>query len=136
MAYCCGVTSSAPQQTIVAGRLLDVGRASATNETVRRTVKALGSFYAINATDLARAVGVSRATWFTRTSGKTDFSIGETAVLADLFGCTVEDLTTGRVAVSVADPAPAATGTDSATRINRGCSSSPRHLALVPATAA
>lgn len=91
------MTSTETTRTLVAGRLLDVNRAATTNDTVRRTVKALHGFYGVPVEELARAVGISRATMFTRLNGKTDFSIGEVAVLADLFECSLDDLHKGRV---------------------------------------
>lgn len=91
------MTSTETTRTLVAGRLLDVNRAATTNDTVRRTVKALHGFYGVAVEELARAVGVSRATMFTRLNGKTDFTIGEVAVLADLFECSLDDLHKGRL---------------------------------------
>jgi DNA-binding XRE family transcriptional regulator len=98
--------STQPMTTraLVAGRLVDVNRARTTTETVRHTVKRLRAFYDIPTEEIAKAIGVSRATWFTRLSGKTDFTIGECAVLADLFACSLDDLMNGRIQLNTPDP--------------------------------
>lgn len=97
-------------RALVAGRLVDVNRARTTTETVRHTVKRLRAFYDIPTEQVAKAIGVSRATWFTRLSGKTDFTIGECAVLAELFECSLDDLMTGRIQLNTPDPGTSGTG--------------------------
>lgn len=67
------------------------------NDTVRRTVKALLSFYDVAPERLSPILTISKATVYRRLNGESPFTAGESAVLAQYFGSTVEELFTGSV---------------------------------------
>jgi len=70
-----------------------------TDETIRRTVRALRSAAEADAGDLARHLGISRASPYNRLNGVAPFLAAEIAGLASFFGCSIQDIYDGVVRV-------------------------------------
>jgi DNA-binding XRE family transcriptional regulator len=97
------------------------------NETITRTVRALRSAHQIDASELARHLGISRQSFYNRLNGA-PWLASEVAALADYFGVGVEDLYSGAVNLTrplttrtTAPPDPGVTAPVTP-RISRVCS--------------
>ncbi len=72
------------------------GVAATADDTIRRSVRALIAARGQESEDVARAVGMTRATFYRRLSGRgAPFTAGEVQAIADWFDVPVADLFSG-----------------------------------------
>lgn len=87
-----------------------ISAAEATNETIRRTVKALRSARNVDVPVLARYVGVSRGSFYNRLNGAAPFLAAEVAALATFFDVPISDFFEGVVRVGARGDTSVQTG--------------------------
>lgn len=74
-----------------------VTQTAPTDETIRRTVRALRSAYDVDAKVLAQHLGISRNSLYNRLNGAAPWLAAEIAGLAQFFQCEINDFYTGTI---------------------------------------
>lgn len=61
-------------------------------DAIKERVGAYIARTGISRESLAESIGLSRSSFYQKLSGETEFKLGEAFALADVLGCTVDDL--------------------------------------------
>ena len=76
------------------------------DDIIGATVRALRSAGRVDVADLARHLGISRQAFYNRLNGTAPWLARDVAILAEFFGCTIQDLFEGHINVRREGPFP------------------------------